>query len=127
MHIERDGDRRWLVVDGRSPEQLWPQLQEFWQENGFALKTDAPATGIMVTDWAENRANIPDDWFRRTVGKVIDFAYSSGTRDSFRTLVSRGAGRHHGHLDHAQRDGRNADRPGQDVVALGRASARSGA
>ncbi|CAH2893022.1 MAG: Outer membrane beta-barrel assembly protein BamC [uncultured Paraburkholderia sp.] len=90
MHIERDGDRRWLVVDGRSPEQLWPQLQEFWQENGFALKTDAPATGIMVTDWAENRANIPDDWFRRTVGKVIDFAYSSGTRDSFRTLVSRG-------------------------------------
>ena len=90
MHVERDGDRRWLVVDGRSPEQLWPQLQEFWQENGFALKTDAPATGIMATDWAENRANIPDDWFRRTVGKVIDFAYSSGTRDSFRTLVSRG-------------------------------------
>jgi len=56
MHIERDGDRRWLVVDGRTPEQLWPQLQEFWQENGFALKTDAPATGIMTTDWAENRA-----------------------------------------------------------------------
>jgi outer membrane protein assembly factor BamC len=67
-------------------------LQEFWQENGFVLKTDAPATGIMTTDWAENRANIPDDWFRRTVGKVIDFAYSSGTRDSFRTLVSRAPG-----------------------------------
>ncbi|HEV3106085.1 MAG TPA: outer membrane protein assembly factor BamC [Trinickia sp.] len=90
MHIERDGDRRWLVVDGRSPDQLWPQLQEFWKDNGFALKTDAPATGIMTTDWAENRANIPDDWFRRTVGKVIDFAYSSGTRDRFRTLVERG-------------------------------------
>ena len=91
MHIERDGDRRWLVVDGRSPDQLWPQLQEFWQENGFSLTTDAPATGIMSTDWAENRANIPDDWFRRTIGKVVDFAYSSGTRDRFRTLVSRGA------------------------------------
>lgn len=91
MHIERDGDHRWLVVDGRTPDQLWPQLQEFWQENGFVLKTDAPTTGIMTTDWAENRANIPDDWFRRTIGKVIDFAYSSGTRDSFRTLVSRGS------------------------------------
>ncbi|KAF1029466.1 MAG: hypothetical protein GAK40_00503 [Burkholderia plantarii] len=90
MHIERDGDRRWLVVDGRTPEQLWPQLKEFWQENGFALKTDAPQTGIMATDWAENRANIPDDWFRRTIGRVIDFAYSSGTRDRFRTLVTRG-------------------------------------
>lgn len=91
MHIERDGDRRWLVVDGREPDQLWPQLQDFWRENGFALKTDVPGTGIMVTDWAENRANIPDDWFRRTIGRVIDFAYSSGTRDRFRTLVERGA------------------------------------
>lgn len=91
MHIERDGDRRWLVVDGRSPDQLWPQLEEFWKDNGFVLKTDAPATGIMTTDWAENRANIPDDWFRRTIGKVIDMAYSSGTRDRFRTLVEHGA------------------------------------
>ncbi|WDD94540.1 outer membrane protein assembly factor BamC [Burkholderia sp. FERM BP-3421] len=91
MHVERDGDHRWLVVDGRTPEQLWPQLKEFWQDNGFSLKTDAPATGIMATDWAENRANIPDDWFRRSIGRVIDFVYSSGTRDRFRTLVTRTA------------------------------------
>ncbi|CAN7271881.1 outer membrane protein assembly factor BamC [Caballeronia sp. LjRoot31] len=91
MHVERDGDRRWLVVDGRSPDQLWPQLQEFWEENGFTLKTDAAATGIMTTDWAENRANIPDDWFRKSIGKLVDFAYSSGTRDQFRTLVERGS------------------------------------
>jgi len=90
MHIERDGDRRWLVVDGRAPEEVWPLLQEFWQQNGFALTTDSATTGIMTTDWAENRANIPDDWFRRTIGRVIDFAYSSGTRDRFRTLVTRG-------------------------------------
>ena len=72
----------------------------------------------MATDWAENRANIPDDWFRRTIGKVIDFAYSSGTRDRFRTLVNarRTATRY---LDHAQRDGRNDGRPaGRHVVAL---------
>lgn len=90
MHVERDGDRRWLVVDGRTPEEVWPLLQEFWQQNGFSLTTDSAATGIMTTDWAENRANIPDDWFRRTIGRVIDFAYSSGTRDRFRTLVTRG-------------------------------------
>ncbi|TDV38173.1 Beta-barrel assembly machine subunit BamC [Paraburkholderia caballeronis] len=90
MHIERDGDRRWLVVDGRTPDDVWPILQEFWRQNGFSLTTDSAATGIMTTDWAENRANIPDDWFRRTIGRVIDFAYSSGTRDRFRTLVTRG-------------------------------------
>jgi outer membrane protein assembly factor BamC len=91
MHVERDGDRRWLVIDGRTPDQVWPQLQEFWQESGFTLKTDAPQTGIMTTDWAENRANIPDDWFRKSIGKLVDFAYSSGTRDMFRTQVDRAA------------------------------------
>ncbi|MCG5073476.1 outer membrane protein assembly factor BamC [Paraburkholderia tagetis] len=90
MHVERDGDRRWLVIDGRTPDDVWPQLQEFWSDNGFTLTTNSPATGIMSTDWAENRANIPDDWFRRTIGRVVDFAYSSGTRDKFRTLVTRG-------------------------------------
>jgi outer membrane protein assembly factor BamC len=89
MHVEVDGDRRWLVVDGRTPDQLWPQLQEFWTENGFTLKTDSPNTGIMSTDWAENRANIPSDWFRNSIGKLLDFAYSSGTRDMFRTQVDR--------------------------------------
>ncbi|WP_250476815.1 outer membrane protein assembly factor BamC [Caballeronia sp. INML1] len=89
MHIESDGDRRWLIVDGRSPDQIWGPLKEFWEENGFTLKTDAPQTGIMATDWAENRANIPNDWFRNSVGKLLDFAYSSGTRDMFRTQVDR--------------------------------------
>ena len=89
MHVEKDGDRQWLVVDGRSPDQLWGPTKEFWEENGFTLKTDAPQTGIMATDWAENRANIPNDWFRNSVGKLLDFAYSSGTRDMFRTQVDR--------------------------------------
>ncbi len=89
MHVESDGDRRWLVVDGRTPDQVWPQLAEFWTENGFTLKTDSPQTGIMATDWAENHANIPNDWFRNSIGKLLDFAYSSGTRDMFRTQVDR--------------------------------------
>ncbi|KMY86711.1 putative transmembrane protein [Candidatus Paraburkholderia calva] len=91
MHVESDGDCRWLVIDGRTPDQVWPQLKEFWTENGFTLKTDSPQTGIMSTDWAENRANIPNDWFRNSVGKLFDFAYSSGTRDMFRTQVDRTA------------------------------------
>jgi outer membrane protein assembly factor BamC len=89
MHVESDGDRRWLVIDGRTPDQVWPQLKEFWTDNGFTIKTDSPQTGIMSTDWAENRANIPNDWFRNSVGKLFDFAYSSGTRDMFRTQVDR--------------------------------------
>jgi outer membrane protein assembly factor BamC len=91
MHIEHDGDRRWLVVDGRTPGDVWPLLEEFWEQNGFTLATDSAPNGIMTTAWAENRAKIPDDIIRRTIGKLIDFVYSSGTRDRFQTLVTRGA------------------------------------
>jgi len=90
MHVEHDGDRRWLVVDGRGPGDVWPVLQEFWEQNGFTLATDSAPNGIMTTAWAENRAKIPDDIIRRTIGKLIDFVYSSGTRDRFQTLVTRG-------------------------------------
>ncbi|CAB3783255.1 outer membrane protein assembly factor BamC [Pararobbsia alpina] len=91
MHIERDGDIRRLVVDGRTPEELWPELKAFWQENGFVLQTDQPAQGLMETNWAENRAKIGNDWFRSSIGKLFDGIYSSGTLDKFRTVVEHGS------------------------------------
>jgi outer membrane protein assembly factor BamC len=90
MHIERDGDVRHLIVDGRTPEELWPELKAFWQENGFVLKTDEPAQGLLETNWAENRAKIGNDWFRSSIGKLFDGFYSSGTLDQFRTVVEHG-------------------------------------
>ena len=86
MKIERDGDRRWLVVD-RSATELYPQVKDFWQENGFLLVIDSPSTVIMETDWAENRAKIPQDIIRRTLGRVLDSAYDSGERDKYRTRL----------------------------------------
>ena len=86
MKIERDGNRRWLVVD-KSATDLYPQVKDFWQENGFLLVIDSPSTGIMETDWAENRAKIPQDIIRRTLGRVLDSAYDSGERDKFRTRL----------------------------------------
>jgi outer membrane protein assembly factor BamC len=86
MKIERDGDKRWLVVD-KSAASLYPQIKDFWQENGFLLLMDSPSTGIMETDWAENRTKIPQDIIRRTLGKVLDSLYDSGERDKFRTRL----------------------------------------
>jgi len=90
VHLERAGSQRWLVVKA-TPEQLWPQLKDFWHDSGFTVETESPATGTMETNWAENRAKIPDDILRRTIGKVFDSAYSSGTRDKFRTRLERRA------------------------------------
>ena len=90
LRVERAGNQRWLVV-ALAPEQLWPKLREFWIELGFVLKRDEPVIGIMETDWAEDRAKIPQDFLRRTLGRVIDNVYSTPERDKFRTRVEAGA------------------------------------
>lgn len=89
-HIERAGSQRWLVVK-ESPEALWPQIKDFWQDNGFLMATESPQTGVMETDWAENRAKIPQDFIRNTLGKALDSLYSTGERDKFRTRLERRA------------------------------------
>lgn len=88
VRIERQGNQRWLVVN-RPADQLWGPLREFWQDNGFLLTIDQPELGIMETDWAENRAKIPDDFIRNTLGKVFGSLYSTGERDKFRTRLER--------------------------------------
>lgn len=90
MRIERAGSQRWLVVK-QTPEALWPQLKDFWQDSGFLINLESPESGVMETDWAENRAKIPQDMIRNTLGRVLDSLYSTGERDKFRTRVERGA------------------------------------
>ena len=90
MRIERSGTQRWLVVAG-TPDQLWPSIKEFWQETGFIIDVEKPEAGVMETDWAENRAKLPQDIIRSTLGKVFDSLYSTSERDKFRTRLESGA------------------------------------
>ena len=89
MRIERAGSQRWLVVAG-VPEQLWPEIKDFWLELGFILNVDSPEIGVMETDWAEDRAKIPQDFIRSTLGKVLDGMFSTPERDKFRTRLEQG-------------------------------------
>ena len=88
VRIERDGNQRWLVVN-RPANKLWDPVREFWEENGFILTQAESNLGIMETDWAENRAKLPQDIVRSTIGKVFDSLYSTGERDKFRTRLER--------------------------------------
>jgi outer membrane protein assembly factor BamC len=45
----------------------------------------------METEWAENRAKLPQDFIRKALGKVLDGLYSTGERDKFRTRIERTA------------------------------------
>jgi len=89
LRIERSGNQRWLVAKIPS-ERLWESIKDFWQELGFIITTEVPEAGIMETDWAENRANIPSDFIRNTIGRLFDSLYSTGERDKFRTRFEPG-------------------------------------
>lgn len=89
--MERSGTQRWLVVKGE-PEEIWPIVKEFWHELGFLIKVETPEAGVMETDWAENRAKIPQDLIRSALSKVLDTLYSTAERDKFRTRLERGEG-----------------------------------
>ena len=90
MRIERQGNSRWLVTS-LPPETLFPLLRTFWKERGFALVEDNAEIGLMETNWAENRAKIPMDFIRGTIGRIFDNAFSSSERDRYRTRVERTA------------------------------------
>ena len=88
--LERYSDQRWLVVKG-DPDKVWPVIREFWIDNGYALAREEPNTGIMETDWYDDKSKVPSDIIRRTVGKVLPNLWSTPRRDKFRTRLEKGA------------------------------------
>jgi outer membrane protein assembly factor BamC len=88
LRVERAGSQRWLVV-AEPPEKLWPLVRDFWQDNGFLISINLPEAGVMETEWAENRAKLPQDMVRSFLGKMLDTIYSTSERDKFRTRLER--------------------------------------
>jgi outer membrane protein assembly factor BamC len=86
--IVRVGNSR-VIRSSQTPEQLWPQVRGFWVDVGFDLPKEQADIGVLETDWKENRAKLPQDFIRRTIGTLIDGLYSTGERDLFRTRLER--------------------------------------
>ncbi|ADG16029.1 outer membrane protein assembly factor BamC [Paraburkholderia atlantica] len=87
IHIQRDGTESWLVIDNKSPDQAWPQIRRFWQEQGFLLVVDQRDKGVMETDWNETHAQINDGFIRNTLSKAMGNSYVSSERNKFRTRL----------------------------------------
>ena len=88
VRLERNGVQRFLVVRDK-PEDVWLVIKAFWQEIGLTIKSEDQAAGVMETDWAENRAKIPQSGIRKMLGKVFNNVYSSGERDQYLTRLER--------------------------------------
>lgn len=88
MRMNRDGENRWLTLN-LPADEVYNKALDFWREQGFNIRSQNPQAGLIETDWAENRAKIPQDFLRRTIGRVLDQAWDSGEREQFRTRLER--------------------------------------
>jgi outer membrane protein assembly factor BamC len=88
--VMRAGTERWLVVRSTA-QQAWNTTRQFWPEMGFVVAVEQPELGVMETDWAENKAEVPQDFLRKAVGQFADVFFSTYKRDKFRTRIERGA------------------------------------
>ena len=89
VRVARDGDKRWLVIRAQ-PQEVWPQVRDFWFTEGLQIKMEDPSIGIMETAWAENRADIPKGLIRKLLENLSSKLYSAATRDKFRVRLERG-------------------------------------
>jgi outer membrane protein assembly factor BamC len=87
--LARSGSQRWLVVKA-TQDEAWTILRDFWTKNGFVIAIEQPALGIMETDWAENRADVPKDFLQKFTSKYISFGNDTYKRDKFRSRIERG-------------------------------------
>ncbi|KAA0073466.1 outer membrane protein assembly factor BamC [Paraburkholderia sp. T12-10] len=87
MHIQRDGTESWLVIDNRSPDEVWPRIRRFWQEQGFLLVVDQRDKHVLETDWNETRPQINQGLIRNTLSKAMGNAYVAAERNKYRTRL----------------------------------------
>ncbi|MFC5427575.1 outer membrane protein assembly factor BamC [Paraburkholderia denitrificans] len=87
MHIQRDGTESWLVIDNRKPDEVWPQVRRFWQEQGFLLVVDQRDKGVMETDWNETHQKISDGLIRNTLSWAMGNSYVGAERNKYRTRL----------------------------------------
>jgi outer membrane protein assembly factor BamC len=87
MRIQRDGTESWLVIDSRTPDEVWAQVRRFWQEQGFLLVVDQRDQHVMETDWNETHPQINEGLIRNTLSKAMGNSYTTAERNKYRTRL----------------------------------------
>ena len=88
VRLAREGQARWLVVNAE-PQAVWNPVREFVLANGLLIAEENPTTGIIETDWAENRAKVGTGT-QKLLAKWMGSLYSTGLRDKYRVRLERG-------------------------------------
>ncbi|MCE3268671.1 MAG: hypothetical protein K0R49_923, partial [Burkholderiales bacterium] len=51
MQIVQGGSERYLMIKGKTVNQVWPLMQAFLNQSGLAIKYQNQTVGLMQTDW----------------------------------------------------------------------------
>lgn len=89
IQVKKSGNRRWLLVD-KKPDEVWNLTRNFLKENGFAIKKANKKTGLIETDFLENRPDIPDQslgFIRAALKDIINARYSLPVIDKYRARI----------------------------------------
>lgn len=85
MHLVRQGSLVWLEIKAK-PETVWSEAHEFLTHLGFQIKVEQTQLGMLETNWLENRADVPKNWFSRLLNRM----FSTGMLDKYRIRIERG-------------------------------------
>ncbi len=86
--VMRDGAQRWLAVD-LPPEKAYEVTKDFWPSQGFPVKSEEAALGVIDTDWKEKRPSVPTGLIQQALNLVLESVTSTGLKDQFRTRIER--------------------------------------
>lgn len=92
VRMEKSGTQRWLVVNAPA-EKIWPVIREFWNDQGFAVRSENPQIGTMETEWLDAEAIKKDetgDWGTK-FDKWLDRLSGMADKKKFKTRLERGA------------------------------------
>jgi outer membrane protein assembly factor BamC len=84
MRVERENGLRVLVVE-ETPEKLWPRLKEFVFSLGLTIHVENKASGMIETNWAENKADRGASPLKNIFGRFS----STDLQDRYRIRIER--------------------------------------
>ena len=118
IKLVKSGNFRWLIVN-KSPDKIWPYLEDFWYEQGFNMKKINRRLGVMETEWTAPQ-NIEEEL---SIGDTMDVWLASLTgsdeKTKFRTRLEKGSQANSTEIfiSHRKREGVNSER----IEAINRA------
>jgi outer membrane protein assembly factor BamC len=91
VHMEKSGGLRWLVVKAPA-EKVWPVIRDFWNDQGFAIRSEDPQIGVMETEWirADAIKNDKTGGYGDRFDRWLDGLSGITDKRKFKTRIERG-------------------------------------